>query len=66
MTGPPRGQAYAASKTGLIGLATSLQFEALKLKLDIKVSVLVPRADTQQIFIIRITISLVSVKFSIQ
>ena len=29
--------AYAASKAGLIGLANSLQFEALKLKLDINI-----------------------------
>ena len=39
--------AYAASKAGLIGLANSLQFEALKLKMDIKCNVLVPQADTR-------------------
>ena len=39
--------AYAASKAGLIGLANSLQFEALKLKLDIKSNVLVPQAVTR-------------------
>lgn len=39
--------AYAASKAGLIGLANSLQFEALKLKLDIKCNVLIPQADTR-------------------
>ena len=40
-------EAYAASKTGLIGLATSLQFEALKLKMDIKVNIVIPQADTR-------------------
>ena len=30
--------AYSASKTAVIGLANSLQFEARKLKMDIKVS----------------------------
>ena len=39
--------AYAASKAGVIGLANSLQFEAKKLKLDIKCNVLVPQADTR-------------------
>ena len=39
--------AYAASKAGLIGLANSLQFEALKLKLDIKCNILIPQADTR-------------------
>ncbi|MEM7017994.1 MAG: SDR family NAD(P)-dependent oxidoreductase [Pseudomonadota bacterium] len=39
--------AYAASKAGLIGLANSLQFEALKLKLDIKCNILVPQANTR-------------------
>ena len=33
--------------TGLIGLATSLQFEALKLKMDIKVNIVIPQADTR-------------------
>ncbi|HIG43279.1 MAG: SDR family NAD(P)-dependent oxidoreductase [bacterium] len=39
--------AYAASKAGVIGLANSLQFEALKLKLDIKCNILIPQADTR-------------------
>ncbi len=39
--------AYAASKAGVIGLANSLQFEAKKLKLDIKCNILVPQADTR-------------------
>ena len=39
--------AYAASKAGLIGLANSLQFEAIKLKLDIKCNILIPQADTR-------------------
>ena len=39
--------AYAASKAGLIGLANSLQFEALKLKLDIKCNILIPQAETR-------------------
>jgi len=39
--------AYAASKAGLIGLANSLQFEAIKLKLDINCNVLIPQADTR-------------------
>ena len=39
--------AYAASKAGLIGLANSLQFEARKLKLDIKCNILIPQADTR-------------------
>jgi NAD(P)-dependent dehydrogenase (short-subunit alcohol dehydrogenase family) len=38
---------YAASKAGILGLANSLQFEARKLKLDIKVNVLVPQAVTR-------------------
>jgi 3-hydroxyacyl-CoA dehydrogenase/3a,7a,12a-trihydroxy-5b-cholest-24-enoyl-CoA hydratase len=43
------GAAYAASKAGLLGLANSLQFEARKLKLDIKCNVLVPQADTRMV-----------------
>ena len=39
--------AYAASKAGLVGLTNSLQFEALKLKLDIKCNILIPQADTR-------------------
>jgi 3-hydroxyacyl-CoA dehydrogenase/3a,7a,12a-trihydroxy-5b-cholest-24-enoyl-CoA hydratase len=39
--------AYAASKAGLIGLANSLQFEARKLKMDIKCNILIPQADTR-------------------
>ena len=39
--------AYAASKAGVIGLANSLQFEAKKLKLDIKCNILIPQADTR-------------------
>ena len=39
--------AYAASKAGLIGLANSLQFEAFKLKLDIKSNILIPQAVTR-------------------
>ena len=39
--------AYAASKAGVIGLSHSLQFEARKLKLDIKCNILVPQADTR-------------------
>ena len=39
--------AYAASKAGVIGLANSLQFEAKKLKLDIKCNILVPSAHTR-------------------
>tara|TARA_R110002072_G_scaffold31735_18_gene97690 strand:+ start:11783 stop:12784 length:1002 start_codon:yes stop_codon:yes gene_type:complete len=39
--------AYAASKAGLIGLANSLQFEAKKLKMDIKCNILIPQADTR-------------------
>ena len=41
--------AYAASKAGVIGLANSLQFEARKLKLDIKCNVLVPQANTRMV-----------------
>ena len=41
--------AYAASKAGLLGLANSLQFEARKLKLDIKCNLLVPQADTRMV-----------------
>lgn len=41
--------AYAASKAGAIGLANSLQFEARKLKLDIKCNVLVPQANTRMV-----------------
>ncbi|EAW29974.1 probable short-chain dehydrogenase [marine gamma proteobacterium HTCC2143] len=39
--------AYAASKAGIIGLSHSLQFEARKLKLDIKCNVLIPQAGTR-------------------
>jgi 3-hydroxyacyl-CoA dehydrogenase/3a,7a,12a-trihydroxy-5b-cholest-24-enoyl-CoA hydratase len=39
--------AYSASKTALIGLANSLQFEARKLKMDIKVNTVIPQADTR-------------------
>jgi NAD(P)-dependent dehydrogenase (short-subunit alcohol dehydrogenase family) len=39
--------AYAASKAGVIGLANSLQFEAKKLKMDIKCNILIPQADTR-------------------
>jgi 3-hydroxyacyl-CoA dehydrogenase/3a,7a,12a-trihydroxy-5b-cholest-24-enoyl-CoA hydratase len=39
--------AYSASKTALIGLANSLQFEARKLKIDIKVNTVIPQADTR-------------------
>ncbi len=39
--------AYAASKAGVIGLSHSLQFEAKKLKLDIKCNVLIPQAGTR-------------------
>lgn len=41
--------AYAASKAGVIGLANSLQFEAKKLKLDIKCNLLVPQANTRMV-----------------
>ena len=41
--------AYAASKAGVIGLANSLQFEARKLKLDIKCNVIVPQANTRMV-----------------
>lgn len=39
--------AYAASKAGVIGLSNSLQFEAKKLKLDIKCNAIAPHADTR-------------------
>lgn len=39
--------AYAASKAGVLGLSNSLQFEAKKLKLDIKCNAIVPHADTR-------------------
>ena len=39
--------AYAASKAGVIGLSNSLQFEAKKLKMDIKCNAIVPHADTR-------------------
>ncbi|MFP6808823.1 MAG: SDR family NAD(P)-dependent oxidoreductase [Pseudomonadales bacterium] len=39
--------AYSASKAGLIGLSNSLQFEAKKLKMDIKCNILIPQADTR-------------------
>jgi (3R)-3-hydroxyacyl-CoA dehydrogenase / 3a,7a,12a-trihydroxy-5b-cholest-24-enoyl-CoA hydratase / enoyl-CoA hydratase 2 len=38
---------YAASKAGILGLANSLQFEARKLRLNIKCNVLVPQAVTR-------------------
>lgn len=41
--------AYAASKAGVIGLANSLQFEARKLKLDIKCNILIPQANTRMV-----------------
>ena len=41
--------AYAASKAGVIGLANSLQFEAKKLKLDIKCNVVIPQAATRMV-----------------
>lgn len=49
--------AYAASKAGVIGLANSLQFEARKLKLDIKCNVIVPQADTRMVQDLNATIS---------
>lgn len=39
--------AYAASKAGVLGLSNSLQFEAKKLKMDIKCNAIVPHADTR-------------------
>lgn len=39
--------AYSAAKMALIGLASSLQFEARKLKLDIKVNSVIPSAMTR-------------------
>lgn len=39
--------AYAASKAGVLGLSNSIQFEAKKLKLDIKCNAIVPHADTR-------------------
>lgn len=41
--------AYAASKAGVIGLANSLQFEARKLKIDVKCNVLIPQAATRMV-----------------
>lgn len=41
--------AYAASKAGVIGLANSLQFEAKKLKLDIKCNIIIPQANTRMV-----------------
>ncbi|MFT7220966.1 MAG: NAD(P)-dependent dehydrogenase (short-subunit alcohol dehydrogenase family) [Candidatus Azotimanducaceae bacterium] len=41
--------AYAASKAGVIGLANSLQFEAKKLKLDIKCNIIIPLANTRMV-----------------
>ena len=41
--------AYAASKAGVIGLANSLQFEARKLKLDIKCNIIIPQANTRMV-----------------
>ena len=39
--------AYSASKAALVGLAASLQFEARKLKLDIRINTVIPQADTR-------------------
>jgi 3-hydroxyacyl-CoA dehydrogenase/3a,7a,12a-trihydroxy-5b-cholest-24-enoyl-CoA hydratase len=39
--------AYAASKAGVLGLSNSLQFEARKLRMDIKCNAIVPHADTR-------------------
>ena len=41
--------AYAASKAGVIGIANSLQFEAKKLKLDIKCNIIIPQANTRMV-----------------
>ena len=41
--------AYAASKAGVIALANSLQFEARKLKLDIKCNIIIPYANTRMV-----------------
>ena len=41
--------AYAASKAGVIGLANSLQFEAKKLKMDIKSNIIIPQANTRMV-----------------
>ena len=41
--------AYAASKTGVIGIANSLQFEAKKLKLDINCNTIIPQANTRMV-----------------
>jgi 3-hydroxyacyl-CoA dehydrogenase/3a,7a,12a-trihydroxy-5b-cholest-24-enoyl-CoA hydratase len=41
--------AYAASKAGVIGLANSLQFEAIKLKIDIKCNIVIPLANTRMV-----------------
>lgn len=41
--------AYAASKAGVIGISNSLQFEARKLKLDIKCNVVIPQANTRMV-----------------
>ena len=41
--------AYAASKAGIIGLASSLQFEAQKLKLDINCNTIIPQANTRMV-----------------
>ena len=41
--------AYAASKAGVIGLASSLQFEAKKLKLDINCNTIIPQANTRMV-----------------
>ena len=40
---------YAASKAGVIGIANSLQFEAKKLKLDIKCNTIIPQANTRMV-----------------
>jgi (3R)-3-hydroxyacyl-CoA dehydrogenase / 3a,7a,12a-trihydroxy-5b-cholest-24-enoyl-CoA hydratase / enoyl-CoA hydratase 2 len=49
--------AYAASKAGVIGLANSLQFEARKLKLDIKCNMIIPQANTRMVQDLNSTIS---------
>ena len=40
---------YAASKAGVIGISNSLQFEAKKLKLDIKCNTIIPQANTRMV-----------------
>ena len=38
---------FSATKAAQLGLAASLQFEAMKLKMDIKINTLIPQADTR-------------------